>query len=478
MQPYAYTQDKLFIGGEWVAPIDGEQVPSINPATGSAWALTAFGGKRDIDRAVDAARDYELPSAIGGLSPERLDPFAGSEVQVGVARARVDVLADGFVGASLTARRFGSGLGTVASVDGRFRIGGNTTFRLLAARSRTEEPDLVGRIRRLLTPALADSVLVDRALDSLPEEARALDAQTRTGGVVQASVEFDDRHWNFGAGFLDITPNFETHLGFTPRTDYALFTGYTTYTWQSVGFLRQFRVQVRAEQGYEHGASGRIGAFGARSDRLLSSFVDLTLPAATSVSFGLTGAALRVEDVPFDGLTRGFVFLSTQAFRGFDVTAFLRAGEEAIFNNVIDDGPPSPSFFASGSVGLNLRPVPAVRIGLDVSAARVWRRTATEPRASRYAESAIPRVKAQIQLSKQLGLRLIGEYRFETFFDRQDLVAKQRDVLSTDALVTFLVHPGQSVQAGWSTLAAGDLDDPLRTVARGGVAKVTYLWRF
>jgi acyl-CoA reductase-like NAD-dependent aldehyde dehydrogenase len=51
------TQDKLFIGSEWVAPIDGEQVPSINPATGSAWALAAFGGKRDIDRAVDAARE-------------------------------------------------------------------------------------------------------------------------------------------------------------------------------------------------------------------------------------------------------------------------------------------------------------------------------------------------------------------------------------------------------------------------------------
>ena len=52
---YAYTQDKLFIGGEWVAPIDGELVPSINPATGSPWALAAFGGRRDIDRAVEAA---------------------------------------------------------------------------------------------------------------------------------------------------------------------------------------------------------------------------------------------------------------------------------------------------------------------------------------------------------------------------------------------------------------------------------------
>ncbi len=57
MQQYVYTQDKLFIGGEWVAPLDGEQVPSINPATGEAWALTAFGGKRDIDRAVEAANE-------------------------------------------------------------------------------------------------------------------------------------------------------------------------------------------------------------------------------------------------------------------------------------------------------------------------------------------------------------------------------------------------------------------------------------
>jgi aldehyde dehydrogenase (NAD+) len=56
MQPsYAYTQEKLYIGGEWVAPLDGELVPSIDPSTGAPWALTAFGGKRDIDRAVDAA---------------------------------------------------------------------------------------------------------------------------------------------------------------------------------------------------------------------------------------------------------------------------------------------------------------------------------------------------------------------------------------------------------------------------------------
>jgi len=54
---FAYTQAKLFIGGEWVDPLDGELVPSIDPATGEFWALTAFGGVRDIDRAVAAAQE-------------------------------------------------------------------------------------------------------------------------------------------------------------------------------------------------------------------------------------------------------------------------------------------------------------------------------------------------------------------------------------------------------------------------------------
>jgi aldehyde dehydrogenase (NAD+) len=48
--------DKLYIGGEWVAPIDGDIVETIDPSTGEAWASVAFGGPKDIDRAVAAAR--------------------------------------------------------------------------------------------------------------------------------------------------------------------------------------------------------------------------------------------------------------------------------------------------------------------------------------------------------------------------------------------------------------------------------------
>ena len=57
-----HREDKLFIGGEWVAPTDGGMAPSIDPSTGEAWADVAFAGKRDVDRAVTAAREaFEGP---------------------------------------------------------------------------------------------------------------------------------------------------------------------------------------------------------------------------------------------------------------------------------------------------------------------------------------------------------------------------------------------------------------------------------
>lgn len=46
----------LFVGGEFVQPLDGSIVESVNPATGKVWATVAMGGVKDIDAAVAAAR--------------------------------------------------------------------------------------------------------------------------------------------------------------------------------------------------------------------------------------------------------------------------------------------------------------------------------------------------------------------------------------------------------------------------------------
>lgn len=48
--------EKLFIGGEWVAPMSGDQLEIINPNSEEVVARTAAAGPDDMDRAVAAAR--------------------------------------------------------------------------------------------------------------------------------------------------------------------------------------------------------------------------------------------------------------------------------------------------------------------------------------------------------------------------------------------------------------------------------------
>jgi aldehyde dehydrogenase (NAD+) len=49
--------DKLFIGGEWVAPLSGETIEVESPASEEIVARVAAAGKADMDRAVAAARE-------------------------------------------------------------------------------------------------------------------------------------------------------------------------------------------------------------------------------------------------------------------------------------------------------------------------------------------------------------------------------------------------------------------------------------
>ena len=49
--------DKLFIGGEWVAPTSGGKLEIVNPNSEEVVAVVAEAGPDDMDRAVAAARE-------------------------------------------------------------------------------------------------------------------------------------------------------------------------------------------------------------------------------------------------------------------------------------------------------------------------------------------------------------------------------------------------------------------------------------
>lgn len=87
---------KMYIGGEWVAPLTGDYFDSYNPYTGKPWISVPRGGRDDADRAVQAAkkafqdpkwRDLTASSRghllrkLADLIAERAEDLAKTEVQ-------------------------------------------------------------------------------------------------------------------------------------------------------------------------------------------------------------------------------------------------------------------------------------------------------------------------------------------------------------------------------------------------------------
>jgi aldehyde dehydrogenase (NAD+) len=62
--PIEHT-DRVFIGGEWVAPSSGSTITVIDSCTEQAYVTVAEAQAADIDRAVTAARDARSTTAPG-----------------------------------------------------------------------------------------------------------------------------------------------------------------------------------------------------------------------------------------------------------------------------------------------------------------------------------------------------------------------------------------------------------------------------
>ncbi len=50
------SYDRIFVGGEWIAPSTSERIAVVNPATEEVCAHVPAAKEADIDRAVAAAR--------------------------------------------------------------------------------------------------------------------------------------------------------------------------------------------------------------------------------------------------------------------------------------------------------------------------------------------------------------------------------------------------------------------------------------
>ena len=87
----AAFENTLFIGGEWVAGVNGERFDVYNPATGALLASAVEGGVADVDRAVRAAREA-LSGPWGQLRPRDRGKILSK--WAGLIEAEIDDLAE------------------------------------------------------------------------------------------------------------------------------------------------------------------------------------------------------------------------------------------------------------------------------------------------------------------------------------------------------------------------------------------------
>jgi hypothetical protein len=157
---------------------------------------------------------------------------------------------------------------------------------------------------------------------------------------------------------------------------------------------------------------------------------------------------------------------------------FASFGEDVIYSNAVDDDGALPGSYFRGTASLGLRPLPPVRLDLSVAASRVWRRSDAHSKESLYGESAIPRAVLRTQFTRKFGLRVIGEYRIERFFQRDGSLYDQYETMVLDVLGSYLLYPNQSVLVGWTQAGEGNEAYDRRWTQRGGLVKLSYVWRF
>jgi hypothetical protein len=158
----------------------------VDPTVGAKLSGKAGPLRLGVIGALDAFSGWEWNETVGGVPPGALDPWAGDRAQVAVARGAVDVLADGYVGATGTWRALGDGWSWTGAADTRLRFGDNLTFQGLAATSETLEADVAGRTFSRLRETLGDAGAA-AAMDSLPDEAREENGERRSVTRCRAS---------------------------------------------------------------------------------------------------------------------------------------------------------------------------------------------------------------------------------------------------------------------------------------------------
>jgi hypothetical protein len=338
------------------------------------------------------------------------NPDHGKKARIGVARVQKDFGVDSNVGVLVTDRRLGEQSNSVAGVDSRYKINENWVLSGQLAKSYTKDPFY--------------------GVDT-------------SGSMGYAAASRSGLNFNYSGQYLDISRDFDTALGFVPRTDIRQTIQNATYLWQ----FPDAEWLVNAGPGFQ-------GVYTKDHDGVLQ---DWSTDAWAEVN-GLRATRLHAH------LLKGYEYFAGLGFHksGYLVGAktewfkWLTAEVELGQNDVINyyAAPGVTPFLGDArnfAINVKVTPTPQFRIDetLFYNDLRTKGAVAGEPAATSVYRSLISRTRFNYQYSRFLAAHLIFDYNF--LRANTNLVGFDGSKrLSGDLLFSYVLSPGTTVYAGYT----------------------------
>jgi hypothetical protein len=394
----------------------------------------------------------------------------------GVVRVTREFGNQSYVGGFFSSRDFADTSNRVASLDARLKFSKNWVVDIQGVHSWTRQDLNAGQ--NCLSFAASNPAL-----------------GSQQGNALWADASYSGRHFSFSTNYNDFSPNFCTALGFVNRIDIRQNNAFGAYFWRPENSkVVDFGPTASETVDWNHN--------NILEDWLVAVGFQVDLTKQTTLSINRGEAYELFDNIGFRKHSTSLL-ATTQPYKWI---SFSTRYTQGIGENFF----PAPGllpFLANASrvnFGLTLRPSSRFRFDDMLIYYRLgtrpgWTTPPFTPGQSVF-NNYLNRAKLNYQFTKELSLRLILDYN-ATIANAQLLDVQTNlggvdggpfaptKLLTTDVLLTYLLHPGTAVYAGYNngftdlSLAnvaggIGPRGSPANTTNRLFFVKLSYLFRY
>ena len=262
---------------------------------------------------------YANDEAAGNLD-DPTDRTFGKAAQTFVGRVRYDLYSESSVGAIYTDRQFLDSYNRVAGIDANFRMGNTHSFGIRAAGS----------------------------------EDRDLDGGETAGHLINANFRKAGRNLSYNLAWYDLSPDFNTEVGFLARTDQRWGFSNVSYLWWPESWLISWGPQFTYTRGYNFD--------GVLEDETASTGIQFQFAKNIRTNFNANAIMERFGGVNFQK-TRFNSFTTVSTDRRYAFGIGYSQGDQIFF----DEENPYLGFDRGTTLFINARVFPRLNSNININ---------------------------------------------------------------------------------------------------------------